>query len=379
MAAVASNAVDLVVTSPPYPMIAMWDALFCAQDAFVAEALKNEDGPAAFERMHIYLDAVWRDVFRVTKPGGFVCINIGDATRTLAGDFALYANHARILGYLLALGFRALPLILWRKQTNAPNKFMGAGMLPAGAYVTLEHEYILILRKGSKRTFSSMAEKRNRRRSALFWEERNIWFSDVWMDLKGARQTMANPALRKRSAAFPFEIPYRLINMFSVKKDTVLDPFAGIGTSAAAALAAGRSSIGYELDAGFMPAIAAGMNGARSLANRRIRGRIDRHLDFVEARYLQKGPFKHKNIPYGFPVVTGQERDLLFNEVLSVDRSYENRFHAQYRENPLAELRRDWQAFFQGSADSRREQRQSSRSTGAVQATLPGFALNSQR
>ena len=55
-------------------------------------------------------------------------------------DFCLYPNHARILNYLLDIGFSALPDILWRKQTNAPNKFMGSGMLPAGAYVTLEHE-----------------------------------------------------------------------------------------------------------------------------------------------------------------------------------------------------------------------------------------------
>ena len=80
------------------------------------------------------------------------------------------------------LGFQSIPLILWRKQTNAPNKFMGSGMLPAGAYVTLEHEYILVLRKGSKREFKKAEEKRNRHESAIFWEERNIWYSDIWMD-----------------------------------------------------------------------------------------------------------------------------------------------------------------------------------------------------
>ena len=71
----------------------------------------------------------------------------------------LYPNHSRILAAMLKTGFSALPLILWRKPTNAPNKFMGSGMLPAGAYVTLEHEYILILRKGSKREFQQSPEK----------------------------------------------------------------------------------------------------------------------------------------------------------------------------------------------------------------------------
>ena len=125
-------------------------------------------------------------------------------------------------------GFTSLPDILWRKPTNAPNKFMGSGMLPAGAYVTYEHEYILIFRKGGKRAFDRPPRRRQlRRRSAYFWEERNVWFSDVWTDLTGDAPGSRRRETRARSAAFPFELPYRLIQMFSVYGDTVLDPFAG--------------------------------------------------------------------------------------------------------------------------------------------------------
>ena len=85
------------------------------------------------------------------KNGGIACINIGDATRTLNDVFCLYQNHTRIASSMLRIGFLSLPCILWRKQTNAPNKFMGSGMMPPGAYVTLEHEYVLILRKGNKK------------------------------------------------------------------------------------------------------------------------------------------------------------------------------------------------------------------------------------
>ena len=85
-------------------------------------------------------------------------------------------------------------------------------MLPAGAYVTLEHEYVLIFRKGAKREFKTEAEKKKRRESALFWEERNIWYSDVWTDIKGTEQALPNAVSRQRSAAFPFNLAYRLIN-----------------------------------------------------------------------------------------------------------------------------------------------------------------------
>jgi DNA modification methylase len=104
---------------------------------------------------------------------------------------------------MLKLGFTNLPNILWRKQTNAPNKFMGSGMMPPGAYVTLEHEHILIFRNGGKRQFNSQKEKTNRRQSAFFWEERNQWFSDVWMDLKGARQKIADKQAAKTQRRLP--------------------------------------------------------------------------------------------------------------------------------------------------------------------------------
>ena len=236
---IASESVDLVVTSPPYPMIEMWDEMFSEQNPEIQDALAGGDGKSAHALMHEILDAVWDEVFRVLKNDRFACINIGDATRKVRDDFCLYSNHARVLTYLLNIGFSALPDILWRKQANTPNKFMGSGMLPAGAYVTLEHEYILIVRKGSKREFKTEEEKENRRESALFWEERNIWYSDVWTDIKGTEQKLSNAIPRSRSAAFPFDLVHRLINMYAVKGDTILDPFLGTGTTVAAAMTSG--------------------------------------------------------------------------------------------------------------------------------------------
>ena len=167
------ESIDLVVTSPPYPMIEMWDEIFAKQNEEIKQALNDNDGNRAFELMHKVLDSVWEESFRVLKKGGFACINIGDATRTIDSHFRLYSNHSRIASKCFSLGFSSLPAIIWRKQTNAPNKFMGSGMLPAGAYVTLEHEYILVLRKGNKRQFKKAEDKLLRNQSAFFWEERN--------------------------------------------------------------------------------------------------------------------------------------------------------------------------------------------------------------
>jgi len=306
LGAIDDGSAALVVTSPPYPMVAMWDATFSAFDPEIARALAQEDGPAAFEAMHAALDQVWSECFRLLRPGGLACINIGDATRSLAGRFQLYPNHARILMGLMAAGFSPLPDILWRKPTNAPNKFMGSGMLPPGAYVTYEHEYVLIARKGAPRAFPEPADKALRRRSAYFWEERNAWFSDLWEGLPGARQA-APKADRARSAAFPFALPYRLICMYSVQGDVVLDPFAGTGTTLAAALAAGRSSLGVEHDPSFVPIIEDALEAAVGLGQAEARRRLASHRAFVEDRLALGRTLKHRNANHDVSVITGQE------------------------------------------------------------------------
>ncbi len=308
------SSVALVVTSPPYPMIEMWDALFRARDPGVAAALDAGDGTLAFDLMHKDLEPAWREIHRVLIPGGLACINIGDATRTLNGRFRLYPNQARLLSSFSALGFDILPAVLWRKQTNAPNKFMGSGMLPAGAYVTLEHEHILIMRKGSKREFSSPELKKARRQSAIFWEERNHWFSDLW-DFKGTRQAFESPDARDRSAAFPFELPFRLINMYSVKGDTVLDPFLGTGTTVLAAMASGRHSVGIDIDGSLLEAARAGAAAARQTLNDFLEGRAASHLSFLERYRREKGELPHRNVAHGFAVMTGQEEDLTMERI----------------------------------------------------------------
>ncbi|MFA6008422.1 MAG: site-specific DNA-methyltransferase [Desulfobacteraceae bacterium] len=327
---IPDKSIQLVVTSPPYPMIEMWDELFASRSTDVAQAIENGNRLAAYEAMHKELDKVWKEVCRVLAPGCFACINIGDATRTISGHFMLYPNHARILSAMINLGFTPLPEIVWRKQSNAPNKFMGSGMLPAGAYVTQEHEYILILRKGDKREFHTDEAKKQRHASAFFWEERNTFFSDVWFDLLGTRQGLEDKDVRMRSAAYPFELPYRLINMYSLKGDTVLDPFFGVGTTMLAAMAAGRNSIGYELSEGFGPTIESRTNDIIAVSNERISTRLENHMMFVKDKLAGGKEFKHTNEHYLFPVVTNQERGLLINEPETIVKTGINTFEVTY-------------------------------------------------
>lgn len=327
---VKSESVDLMITSPPYPMIEMWDEMFSSQNPEIAITLKEHNGEKAFELMHKEIDKVWKEVYRVLRVGGIACINIGDATRSLNGKFKIYPNHARILNCCLNLGFHALPSILWIKETNKPDKFMGSGMLPVGAYVTLEHEHILILRKGDKREFKKSEEKLNRQKSAFFWEERNIWFSDKWKDINGVFQRLNRTKVRERSAAYPTELTYRLINMFSVQGDTILDPFLGTGTTTFGAIASARNSIGFEIDKNFKEIIEERIKEIKEIANVYIDERLEKHKEFMKKRAELKGEHKYWNKNYNFPVVTLQEKNMLLPKIKEIQKAEENLFETEH-------------------------------------------------
>lgn len=315
LSSIPDDCVNIVVTSPPYPMIKMWDDVYAHLNKRIRRTLSNGKGSHAFELMHRVLDKVWKEVDRTLVPGGICCINIGDATRTLGGQFALYPNHQRVQQQFLKLGYQCLPSTLWRKVTNAPNKFMGSGMMPPSAYVTLEHEWVLIFRKNGRRKFTSDPEQANRRASAYFWEERNVWFSDQWQ-LPGTNQQLNLSGRRSRSGAFPFELPYRLINMYSVKEDTVLDPFNGTGTTMFAAMASERNSIGIEIDESFRKLFLSQISTEKALVlNQYVSQRLKHHEQF--AREFEK-PIKHFNANHNVAVVTRQETQLLLRFIESI-------------------------------------------------------------
>lgn len=212
---IENDSVELVVTSPPYPGIEMWDEL------------------GSWEEIMSTIYLVVSECQRVVVDGGIICINIGDAPRTTDDGFRVYPNHAWLMVFSDLIGLTPMTPIHWKKPTNKPNSFLGSGFEPPNAYVMLDIEHILVFRNGDKRKTDRLL----RRASAYTKEERDTWFSQEW-NIKGEKQD--------GRATFPPEIPYRLIRMFSLLGDTVLDPFSGTGTTLQIAQALGRDAIGYD-------------------------------------------------------------------------------------------------------------------------------------
>ena len=319
MCELESNSIDLMVTSPPYPMIEMWDSIFSSMNDEIKKAMEEEDGKKAFNLMHEELDKIWKEVARVLRVGGISWVNIGDATRKIGKNFQLYPNHVKITNFFIDNDFVELPCILWRKPTNIPNKFLGSGMLPPNAYATLEHEYILIFRKGNIKREIPL-KSINRYNSAFFWEERNKWFSDMWKDIRGTPQvlnknTKNQKNLRDRSAAFPLELPYRLINMFSIYEDTILDPFWGTGTTSLAAMISTRNSIGFELNSDFIELFKTNMGNIKKLNNEINFNRLNQHVEFIKRYRRRVKNIKYTSACYNFPIITKQEMDILLYSI----------------------------------------------------------------
>jgi len=236
---IEKESVHLVVTSPPY-----------------FNLKKYNDHPNQLGSINDYgafldeLDKVWRHCFRVLVPGGRLVCNVGDvcvARRANAGRHHVFPLHADISVRARLIGFDYLTPIIWHKIANANFEVdgNGAGFLgkpyEPNAIIKNDIEYILMLRKhGAYRRPTND----QRAYSRLTKKEQSEWFRAIWNDLTGA-------STRQHPAPYPVELAYRLIRMFSFTGDTVLDPFAGSGTTAIAAMKANRNSICNEIDPGY--------------------------------------------------------------------------------------------------------------------------------
>lgn len=235
---IPDESVHLVVTSPPYFNLKPY-----ASDAGGRQLGRIEDYEAFLEE----LDRVWRECARVLVPGGRICCVIGDILIPRRAD-----GRHRVLPLPSDIQVRSrkhrldnLTPILWFKIGNRTNEAGGGSSgyygkpYQPGAIIKNDIEHIVMLRKpGGYRTTPMI----QRALSMLQRDEMDAWMRPVWSDIRGASLREGHPA------PFPVEIAERLIRMFSFAGDKVLDPFAGSGSTAVAAIRTGRSSISIEIE-----------------------------------------------------------------------------------------------------------------------------------
>lgn len=205
------NSIALAVTSPPY------------------NANKQYDDDLTLDEYLALISNVGSEVYRVLRPGGRYAVNIANLGRKPYIPLTAYFYQVH-----QALGFLPMGEIIWQKGKGASNSTAwGSWMNARSPRFRDLHEYILVF---AKQSFS----RPDRGESDIEKEEFMAGTLSVWEIPPESAKRIGHPA------PYPVALVDRLVRLLSFSGDVILDPFIGSGTTAVAALLAGRRYVGYD-------------------------------------------------------------------------------------------------------------------------------------
>lgn len=231
---IPNESVHLAVTSPPY-----WQLKDYGLDKAIGQSARSYDE---------YLEAiceVFKECVRTLIPDGKLIVNIMPilltgkqsrfnrrVTRTALTDLEVFMDS---LGNMY---FHSL--YIWDKRKAVRFSSWGSYPYPPNLLSTYPYEWIIVFSKSGKRP---RVKKSIKDQSIITHEEFTDWVQNSIWDFQPA-----SAKLERHPAPFPEELPRRCIRLYSFVGDTVLDPFAGSGTTLKVARELGRNSIGYEIN-----------------------------------------------------------------------------------------------------------------------------------
>ena len=238
MPEIVSGSVDLTVTSPPY-----WNAIdYDIHAENRDQNYRTRSYTGNFSDYGTYLDwleVVFKEVQRVTKPGGFCAIVIG----TILLDGKHFPVPFDLSARLTNSGWLFHQDIIWHKCT-AGVKRAGVAIqkpYPGYYYPNIMSEYILVFRNPGPKIYLDRSSEE--KAAAEFMIDTLFTLetaNNIWHIAPVPPGTIDHPA------PFPEEIPFRLITLYSYPGDFILDPFSGSGQTLKVAKALDRSYFGYE-------------------------------------------------------------------------------------------------------------------------------------
>jgi len=215
---IPDNSIDIIVTSPPYNF-----GLDYAED--------QKDDAIAWADYFRKLNTIWRECARVLKPGGRLCVNV----QPLFSDYI--PTHHLISKQLWDLGLLWKGEILWEKNNyNCKYTAWGSWKSPSMPYFKYTWEFVEVF---AKQTHRKVGDPRDIDITA---DEFKKWVYAKWnIAPERNMKDFDHPAM------FPEELVDRLLRLFSYKKDIVLDPFNGVGTTTVVAYKTSRRYIGIDI------------------------------------------------------------------------------------------------------------------------------------
>jgi len=228
---IQDECVHLTITSPPY---------------FVGKVYESYLG--SIKNYLEMLNDVFKEVIRITIPGGKVIINLGDiaiGAKYNGGIVQEMLIMPEITKFLLSLDTYLHARIIWEKDdpwANSSHVTFHDKIQHAEYRILPAWEYVFVFRKGKE---SRKDKSPNDGRWVNKHTEWKKWVHGVW----NIRSVQRNDY---HEAMFPEELVFRCIKMYSFPGDVVFDPFMGSGSVASAAKKLGRHYLGYELDPNYV-------------------------------------------------------------------------------------------------------------------------------
>jgi len=280
MREVKAESVHLMVTSPPY-----FNAPFDYEGLY----------DTYFQYLAIIED-VAKEIYRVLEPGRIAVLNIDDML--VNGEkFPITADATKAFQ---KAGFRYRDRIIWKKPEGYLRISRRSGVILQNPYPMYYYpdnllESIIIFQKG-KFNYKSIPKdiKEASKIDKKEFQDKK-WYMTLWE----MTNVLPGSVLEKDIAAFPEELPYRIIKLFSYKGETVLDPFVGSSTTMKVARSLGRNSIGFEIKQELIPVIKEklGFNGNVEMFDGKdemeilvrqetLNDKLDRHLTRGEFKQL---------------------------------------------------------------------------------------------
>ena len=220
------SSVQAVITSPPY-----WGM----RDYGVPSQIGFDE---SYSEYLSRLENVGRECYRVLKENGSLWININK--RFINGNILLFPED--IIEKMRNIGFYLREIVIWHKPifvpATGPKNFAD------------RHEYILFFTKSKE----NYLLKPSGFKQSDYIHPGNEKVTNVWRMFRkignvGKRvQIMIKERKIKHTAVYPKELVRRIILLCSNKRDIILDPFAGSGTTLVVANLLGRGWIGYEIN-----------------------------------------------------------------------------------------------------------------------------------
>lgn len=225
------NAFGAHVSSPPYNLGKSYGS-----------------GPSAdtmrYTYFHGWLMQVVSEMARTVKPGGVVCLNTG---KTRDWTDHLLPMDVMLFEDLRRAGLTFQTRIVW----TIPH-----GLTPANRPAD-RYETILVFSKGEPRfnaTPARIPQKNPGKRAFKGPNKGNLSGNpygaaptDVWSDIPTVRNNHPERALGSHPAQFPVGLAKRLVLLYTQAGETVCDVFCGSGSTAVAAIEAGRHFTGADL------------------------------------------------------------------------------------------------------------------------------------